>query len=245
MYQMEYQRGSKATKSYSLKRNIIFLLFMSLMLMVLPIGGTSIESNVIPAQATSIRLNKTKKTMWVGDTLKLKLKNNKGKIKWSSSKKSVATVSAKGKVKAKKSGKAVITAKVKNKRYKCTVVIRQTTINKNAITLKAGDTEALYLKYPKKEITWTSSNPSVAYVKGKKVFGVAAGKAVITAKCAGKSYTCKVEVLSKETTTVLNDEDTATTTDKEHRLRRRQRFDLRERPQDDFDHPQVHQGHGF
>ena len=51
------------------------------------------------------KLSKTKVTLYVGKTATLKVKNTKKKVKWSSSKKSVATVSQKGKIKAKKKGK--------------------------------------------------------------------------------------------------------------------------------------------
>ncbi len=71
-----------------------------------------------------VKLNKTKLSMNVGKTATLKLKNNKKKVKWSSSNKKVAKVSAKGKVKGLKKGKATITAKVGKKKYKCEVTVK-------------------------------------------------------------------------------------------------------------------------
>ena len=71
-----------------------------------------------------VKLNKTKLSMNVGKTATLKLKNNKKKVKWSSSNKKVARVSAKGKVKGLKKGKATITAKVGKKKYKCKVTVK-------------------------------------------------------------------------------------------------------------------------
>ena len=68
-------------------------------------------------------LNKTKVRMTPGSSVQLKLKYKKGKVKWSSSKKSVATVSKKGKVKAHKKGTAYITAKVRGKKYKCKIIV--------------------------------------------------------------------------------------------------------------------------
>ena len=70
------------------------------------------------------KLSKTKLTLYVGKTATLKLKNNKKKVKWSSSNKKVARVSAKGKVKGLKKGKATITAKVGKKKYKCKVTVK-------------------------------------------------------------------------------------------------------------------------
>lgn len=76
------------------------------------------------SHASKIHLNRTKVKMTVGSTVKLKIKGCKGKkVKWKSSKKSVATVSKKGKVKAKKKGTAVITAKVRGKKYRCKVTV--------------------------------------------------------------------------------------------------------------------------
>lgn len=58
-----------------------------------------------------------------GGSRKLEMIGTTSKISWSSSKKSVATVSKKGVVKAKKAGKAVITAKVGENKYYCKVTV--------------------------------------------------------------------------------------------------------------------------
>lgn len=86
--------------------------------------------------AKKVKLNKTKITMKVGDTFKLKLKNNKKKIKWSSSKKKIVSVSKKGVLKAKKIGKSTITAKVGKKKYKCKVKVAGITIEPTARPIK-------------------------------------------------------------------------------------------------------------
>lgn len=75
--------------------------------------------------AKKVKLNKTKATIYVGKTVTLKLKNNKKKVKWSSSNKKVATVSSKGKVKAKRVGKVTITAKVGKKRWDCKITVKK------------------------------------------------------------------------------------------------------------------------
>ena len=74
--------------------------------------------------ANKIKLNKTKATIYTGKTVTLKLKNNKNKVKWSSSNKKIAIVSSKGKVKGKKTGKVTIIAKVGKKKYKCKVTVK-------------------------------------------------------------------------------------------------------------------------
>ncbi|HHT58009.1 Ig-like domain-containing protein [Herbinix luporum] len=83
-------------------------------------------TNPVTVEAATIKLNKTKITLDVGDTYQLKLTGTNKKVTWSSSKKSVATVSSKGKVTAKKAGKATITAKVGSKKYTCKVTVKHT-----------------------------------------------------------------------------------------------------------------------
>ena len=57
-------------------------------------------------------------------TVKLKVKGTKKKIKWSSKKKSIATVTKKGVVKGRKAGKTTIVAKVGKKKYSCKVIVK-------------------------------------------------------------------------------------------------------------------------
>ena len=70
------------------------------------------------------KISKKKVTLYVGGTIKLKMKGAYGKVKWKSSNKKVATVNSKGKVKAKKPGKATIKAKVYGKWYSCKVKVK-------------------------------------------------------------------------------------------------------------------------
>ena len=79
----------------------------------------------IPVSAAKVKINATKKTIYVGDTFKLKLKNaTASKVKWSSSDKQLATVSTKGKVTGKKEGTVTITATYKGNSYTCVVKIK-------------------------------------------------------------------------------------------------------------------------
>ena len=82
--------------------------------------------------AKKVKLNKTKVTLYVGKTVKLKAtvkpKGANKKVKWKSSKKKVATVNSKGKVKAISAGKTTITcisAKNKKVKAKCRITVRK------------------------------------------------------------------------------------------------------------------------
>ncbi len=67
------------------------------------------------------KLNKKSVTLQVGKSITLKLKNNKKKVKWTTSDKKVAKVNKKGKVTAVAAGRAKITAKVAKKKYHCNI----------------------------------------------------------------------------------------------------------------------------
>ena len=79
--------------------------------------------------AKKIKLEKKTVTVTVGKTVKLKLKNNKKKVKWTviSGKKNVI-LSKKGKasatIKGKKAGKAKVQAKIGKKKYVCKVTVK-------------------------------------------------------------------------------------------------------------------------
>ena len=104
-----------------MKRVFTFVICLFLALTVVP--GTLVEAKAKP------KLSVMKKTMYVGATYKIKLKNANSKVKWKTSKKSVVSISKKtGKsitLKAKKAGSAVITATFKGKKYKCKVTVKR------------------------------------------------------------------------------------------------------------------------
>lgn len=106
-----------------IKRIIILFVLVISIQVFLPKLATELHL-INDTQAATIKLNKTKKTLYEGNTYKLKVKGTKKKVKWSSSDKSIAKVSSKGKVTAKKNGSAIITAKVGKKTLKCKVKVR-------------------------------------------------------------------------------------------------------------------------
>lgn len=85
-----------------------------------------VTTMVTPNVQAAVKLNKSKATIYVGETLTLKLTGTKKAVKWSSSDKTVATVSSKGKVTAKSEGNVTITAKVQSKKYTCKVTVKET-----------------------------------------------------------------------------------------------------------------------
>lgn len=76
-----------------------------------------------PSYAATVKLNKTNIVLLKGKTCQLKLYNTSRKVTWSSSNRSIATVSKSGKVTAKNKGKATITAKAGTKKYTCKVIV--------------------------------------------------------------------------------------------------------------------------
>ncbi len=168
-----------------LKKILVMFLAVIIVAAMLPMQG----------EAAAVKLNKTKLTIYVGSSKTLKVKGTSGKVKWSSSKKSVATVNSKGKVTAKKAGKATITAKVNKKTYQCKVTVKNPYLNSKSLTLSEGNTYQLKITGTSAK-SWTSSEESVASVDSKgKVTAKKAGKATITCKGKnGKIYNCQVTV---------------------------------------------------
>lgn len=177
--------------------------------------------------ATKPKLSKTKITMTVGQSKKLKVKGISKKrakrIKWKSSKKKVVTVTKTGKLKARKAGKATITAKVGKKKLKCKVVVKRKHkkarkkkesnssskkmwLSKTSVTLQAGSGVDLVLHNAKNVVKWSSSNNKVAWAdratSSSKNLGtiqaVSKGTAVITAKVDGKAFKCHVKVIADD-----------------------------------------------
>ena len=101
------------------------LSFICVLLMVVLLPGGYVDAKASPV------LQVKKKTMYVGDTYKLKLKNvsKRAGVRWSSNKKSVVAIQKKSgntvALRAKKCGKATVIANYKKKKYKCTITVRK------------------------------------------------------------------------------------------------------------------------
>ena len=105
-----------------IKKLLVAILVVTLALVVMhyTVPGLKDVDSVQAAAKISVK----KKTIYKGETYKLKVTGTKKKVKWTSSNKKVATVSSKGKITAKKTGKATITAKVGKKKLKCKVTVK-------------------------------------------------------------------------------------------------------------------------
>lgn len=102
-------------------RSLALLLALILAIGFSPV--TNVEAKAAP------RLNYRKVTLVQGKKKRLKVRNlsrrRRRKVKWYSTRKSVATVNRKGVVKAKRKGKAYIVAKVGRKKYRCKVIVKK------------------------------------------------------------------------------------------------------------------------
>lgn len=156
--------------------------------------------------ATKVKLNKAKATLYVGQTLQLKLNNATGKVTWKSGKKSVAAVSSKGKVTAKKKGTATITAVSGGKKYTCKVTVKPgLAMSSTSVSVPTeGKATFKLTQQVDGKVTAESDDDNIAYAtvkggrkKGEKtltVYGENKGSAVITLKNAATKETLKLKV---------------------------------------------------
>lgn len=106
-----------------MKKSVSKLLTALLLALAVCVTGVIGNESSVDAK-TKVKISNTKITLIVDQSKTLKIKGTKKKPTWSSSNKSVATVSSKGKVIAKKVGIVNITAKIESKKYKCKVTVK-------------------------------------------------------------------------------------------------------------------------
>ena len=153
----------------------------------------------VKAASPKITLDRTVFTVKKGKSIRLhatvlKKKFSKRKIIWSSSRKSVATVSAKGVVRARKKGKTTITARIKGTGFKARckltvgVPVRKIQVEYPEIILFAGEknripAQAVPLTATSSKLEYTSSDPEIVTVIGDGYLtAVAPGEAEVTVK---------------------------------------------------------------
>ena len=156
----------------------------------------------------SVSLSSTSLSLLPGKSSNLTVTTKPGgaEVSWSSSNTAVATVSD-GKVTAVAPGSATITAQITcgGKTYKTTCAVTVTTpsvsLNYSDVSIALGDQFVLKASVTPSDaqVSWSSSNTSVATVSGGTVKTVAPGSATITAQITygEKTYkaTCTVRVL--------------------------------------------------
>lgn len=123
-------------------------------------------------------------------------------VTWSSSNTGVATV-ANGTVKAVKAGSTTITASSNGVNATCKVTVKEPTLSlsKTSATIYTKGEKTVTLvatvngsQVSGSNVTWSTSDKSIAKVENGKITAVASGSATITAKANGVSKTCKVTV---------------------------------------------------
>ena len=123
-------------------RSLAILLALILAIGFSPV--TNVEAKAAP------RLNYRKVTLVQGKKKRLKVRNlsRRRKVKWYSTKKSVATVNKKGVVKAKKKGKTYIVAKVGKKKYRCKVIVKKKVRRKKKSSKKVKINKSIKRQLP-------------------------------------------------------------------------------------------------
>lgn len=159
----------------------------------------------LTVKTPTVKLNVSAKTLYVKGspatvTLKATTAGVTGKVTYTSSNKSVATVSTSGKVTAKKAGTATITVKCGNYKTTCKITVKKGSLkitSKTAVSVKTKKTTTIKATATSKaKITYRSSNTKIATVSSKGVVkGVKKGKAVIYVSSNG--VTKKVTVTVK------------------------------------------------
>ncbi len=96
-----------------IKKIVSIVLILALAVTMMPVNANA-----------AVKLNTTKKTIEVGQSVTLKVTGTTQKVTWKSSNKKVATVTQKGKVTGKQEGKATISAKVGKKTLKCKITVK-------------------------------------------------------------------------------------------------------------------------
>lgn len=172
-----------------MRKAIKVLLLMSILLL---------STTVTSAATQKATLKKGKvATVYVTNGNKVKLSAASG-LKWTSSKKQIASVKKSGKygmVTTKSRGTTIIKAVKGKTKYTCKLVVEVPYLKTTSFPMHIGDSKTVKMNGTKQKVKWTSKNPSIAKVTSNgKVFGVSAGVTDIVAKVGGKSYVCNVTV---------------------------------------------------
>ena len=176
--------------------------------------GFNLGDSVI-YKVTKVELDKTSLTLDVNEsetlTATITPSNATDKsLTWESSDTNIATVDTNGVVTAVAQGSTTITATAADgsgEKATCSVTVKEAanvpvtsvSLDKTSLELTEGGTGTLIATVEpnnatNKNVTWSTSNASIATVNNGEVTAVSAGTATITATADGKSATCTVTV---------------------------------------------------
>lgn len=161
---------------------------------------TSINSNS-SCVASAVRLNIKTATLKCGKKLKLKVKNTKKTIKFSSGNKKIATVSKKGVVVTLKKGRVKITAKVGKKKLSCVVkVVSSPRLSETDVVIKKGGYAAVKIigRAPSVKNKYKGTEKAAITAKAKadsfKIKGLKRGKTTVKVRVNGVLLKVKVRI---------------------------------------------------
>lgn len=160
---------------------------------------TQPSTTVAPTQpstqpAATLSLSATSATVYNGCYYQI-IANTDASVSWSSSNTSVATVSSEGIVTAQSNGTAVITAKAGNQSATCKITVTSgdtVNLSHSSASITAGKT--FLARSYSYNVTWTSSDPSVATVNNGYILAKSPGKTVVTVSTSKGAATMLVTV---------------------------------------------------
>ena len=193
-------------------------------------ASAALTISAAPVAVTGISLSKSETALTVGasETLTATVSpenaNNKN-VSWKSDDTAVATVDQNGKITAVGKGSATITATTEDGKYTatCTVKVSPAPVAANGVTLtpdkttlNVGEKQTLTATVlpayaTNKNVTWVSSDTSVATVENGVVTAIGKGTATITVTTEDGGYTatCEVTVKLPVSAVTLNETSTA------------------------------------
>ena len=220
------------------KRASAIFLVLLLVISIIPAAMFAAKKKTITVSASGAKISSNKMTLCATGTSQLTVKYGGKKVsptqaKYSSSKKSIATVSKKGVITAKKKGRTVISIKYKGKTKKITLTVNNPKVTVKAnnksvskLSMKVGAKSNLtmtvgyknsgkkkysYKKIAAKNLTFSSSNKKVATVnKSGRITAKKAGKTTITVKYKTISKKITLTVSKKKTTSTKKPSTTTT-----------------------------------
>ena len=188
-------------------------------------GASAVCEVKVMKPVSSIKLDKTSASIFVGKTVTLKAAvspddaGNKA-VNWSTSDKKIATVDSKGVVKGLAKGAVTITAAAKDGsgvKAACRITVKQPvtkiTLNKTSASILKGKTVTLNATAAPssandRTVTWTTGDKKIATVDSKGVVkGLAKGAVTITATAkdgSGVKATCRITVKQPVTKLTIN-----------------------------------------